>query len=111
MWNVSTFCRIATLKGHGSEIDLIRFSPNGKTLAFGGVNNRVKMRDLETLKGVKTLSQNYCKLISIQFSANGKIMASEGLDNTIKLWKIVRKKKPNPIGRGNKYSFYNTLPH
>jgi WD40 repeat protein len=41
LWDVETGRQVATLHGHDSDILAIEFSPDGRTLAAGGVGQSV----------------------------------------------------------------------
>ena len=66
------------------------FSPDGKTLASGGVDDSIKLWDVATGKNTATLKGH---AFSVAFSPDGKTLASGGYDKTIKLWGLSPVKK------------------
>ncbi len=76
------------LHGHEQNVSAVAFSPDGKLIVSGSVDNTVRLWDTqgnsigEPLRGHK----NYVS--SVAFSPNGKIIASSSYDNTVRLWDI-----------------------
>ena len=69
----------------------VAFSPDGKTLASGGVYSRIKIWNLENGAQIKNL-HDYCYSVnSVAFSPDGKTLASGAsgtLDGAVKLWNL-----------------------
>jgi WD40 repeat protein len=69
----------------------VAFSPDGKTIASGGVDSKVRLWNIGTGKLIKTLKEQGQKkhqhsVISVAFSPDGKTIASGGVDRKIHLW-------------------------
>jgi WD40 repeat protein len=76
---------LQTLRGHQSSVNAVAFSPDGKTLLSGSLDNTLKLWDtsgnlLKTLRG----HQGYVRAVA--FSPDGKTLLSGSTDNTLKLW-------------------------
>jgi WD40 repeat protein len=74
-----------TLKGHSHDVSSVAFSPDGKTLASGGLDDTIKLWDVATGKEQVTL-KTHTAVLSIAYSPDGKMLASGSNDKTIKLW-------------------------
>ncbi|MCX5786211.1 MAG: WD40 repeat domain-containing protein [Elusimicrobia bacterium] len=79
---------LKTIKGHSKIIYSVAFSPDGKYIASGGVDNTLKIWRLEDGLCVKTLKGHKSFVNSVAFSPDGKNLASASEDNTVKIWNI-----------------------
>jgi WD40 repeat protein/predicted Ser/Thr protein kinase len=71
-----------------SFIKDIAFSPDGKTLISGTLDNTVEIWDIKTEKIIQTISDHYDWIYSVAVSPDGQILASASGDKTIKLWNL-----------------------
>ncbi|KAJ5908034.1 G-protein beta WD- 40 repeats containing protein [Penicillium taxi] len=76
---------IQTLVGHSGAVRAVAFSPNGKQIASGSLDNTIKLWDATTGDAQKTLVGHSGAVTAVAFSPDGKQIAS-GSYNTIKLW-------------------------
>ncbi|MGD2181372.1 WD40 repeat domain-containing protein [Lusitaniella coriacea] len=76
------------LEGHENSVISVAFSPDGKTLASGSLDNTIKLWNWETGEEIHTLTGHENSVRSVAFSPDGKTLASGGEDNTIKLWDV-----------------------
>jgi WD40 repeat protein len=66
----------------------VAFSPDGKLLASGGVNQPVRLWDMRTGREQGTLSGHTEGVYSVAFSPDGKTLASGSEDRSIRLWDV-----------------------
>lgn len=73
--------------GHQENINQVRFSPDGQTIASASADRTIKLWNLQG-NCLGTFQGHTKSVTSISFSPNDKIIASASLDKTIKLWDI-----------------------
>jgi WD40 repeat protein/energy-coupling factor transporter ATP-binding protein EcfA2 len=87
----------ATIEGYYAII-----SPDGKTLAYGGKDNTIKLRDMVT-GATTTLGNHKTPASALAFSSDGKTLASGHTDSALILWDLRTGKRrsfnPNIYGR------------
>ena len=77
-----------SLEDHDGKVLSISFSPDGKTLASGGLDYSIRLWNVETGKKISTIQRDGGTIKSLSFSPNGKTLAFGGNDQTIKLWDV-----------------------
>ena len=87
LWDVVTHRNIATFQAAMEGVIALAFSPDGKTLASGSRDGKVKIYDVETGEN-RSLAGHAAEVRSIVYSPDGTQIASLGEydDSTIKLW-------------------------
>ncbi|RKZ38111.1 MAG: hypothetical protein DRQ49_15140 [Gammaproteobacteria bacterium] len=83
------------LKGHKYGVSSVAFSPDGKILASGSLDNTIKLWKVKTGTLISTLgdgiffSEGHKKAVnSVAFTKDGKQLVSGGVDKTVKVWGI-----------------------
>jgi WD40 repeat protein len=77
---------IRTLEGHSSYVISAAISPDGKTLASGGMDNAIKLWDMASGRLIRTLIGHSSDVHSVVFSPDGKTLVSGSKDCSIRLW-------------------------
>jgi len=72
--------------GNSRIIYSVAFSPDGRFIASGGVDNTLKLWSLEDGSVVKTFKGHKNFVNSVAFSPDGKTLASASEDGAVKLW-------------------------
>ena len=71
-----------------SKVFAIAISPDGKFLASGGIDGKIRVWDLATPSRPRTLPGHRDLVKAIAFSKDGKTLASSGLDRAAKVWDV-----------------------
>lgn len=66
----------------------VAFSPDGRLLATGGDDKRVRLWNLKTRKELAVLNGHLRSVTCVAFRPDGKTLASASADGTVKLWDI-----------------------
>jgi WD40 repeat protein len=64
----------------------VAFSPDGKRIVSGSLDNTLKVWDAETGQEMLTLKGHSDPVYSVAFSSDGKRIVSGSDDNTLKVW-------------------------
>ena len=73
-------------QGHSDVVTSVAWSPDGKYIASGSWDNKIKIWDARSGKELRTLEGHYGDVISVAWSPDGKYIASGSRDNTMKVW-------------------------
>ncbi|HEX9867126.1 MAG TPA: WD40 repeat domain-containing protein, partial [Candidatus Tectomicrobia bacterium] len=87
---VSRWERVATLRGHASEVWAIRFSPDGTRLASGSMGGDVHLWDWPSGDCLQTFRGHGSYVRAVSFSPDGALLASSSYDSTIRLWDLAQ---------------------
>ena len=90
VWDIQRQQITAILEGHTSDINFVKFSPDGRTLATSSWDGEVRLWDVSNWELLGTLRNN--GTAAIDFSADGKTLASAGSEE-VTLWSVDRGEK------------------
>jgi RNA polymerase sigma factor (sigma-70 family) len=86
--------RLGTLRWrHGGRVMSVAFSPDGKTLAAGGVDQLIHLRDVATGKSLRTFRGHAEQVSCVRFTQDGKSLVSFGLDAMLRIWDVASGKE------------------
>ncbi|MDX1564057.1 MAG: WD40 repeat domain-containing protein [Phycisphaeraceae bacterium] len=91
--------KVHQLKGHDSEVMAIDFSPDGRLLATGDEEAKIRIWDLATGRNVQTLQPNEeIRLCALAFSPDGRQLAVGGDHSDNSLWDVKTGKNLGTFG-------------
>jgi sugar lactone lactonase YvrE len=79
---------VRTLTGHTAWVKSVSFSPDGRLLASGSLDDTIKLWRVADGSLVRTLTGHTRVVSSVSFSPDGRLLASGGWYGTIKLWRV-----------------------
>jgi WD40 repeat protein len=74
-------------QAHGGGTRAFAFSPDGETLATGGVDGTIKMWNTRTWRLTLVLPQHRRMVTWLEFSPDGQRLYSAGMDETVRVWR------------------------
>ena len=77
------------LTGHTNWIYSIAFSPDGKILASGSVDEKIWLWNMTSGSQLRVLAGHTNTVNCVAFSPNGQFLASGSQDLTVKLWNVL----------------------
>ena len=98
-WNVADGKLMRVFEGHGDALYSIALSPNGKTLATGSYDQKIKLWDAASGKELTTLSGHNGAVFGLAFRPDGKVLASASADRTVKLWNVETAKRTDTLSQ------------
>lgn len=90
----------ATMKEAKSAILCLAFSPNGKVLASGEVDKKIRLWDTAAGKQLAVLEGHTKQVAALAFSPDGATLHSAGYDATVRLWDVASG-KPKEVQAGD----------
>jgi len=79
--------------GHQGAVTGIAFSANGRYIASGGFDKKVKLWSAKTGDFIATLTGHVSAVYQIVWSADSRLIVSASKDSTMKLWETRSTKK------------------
>jgi hypothetical protein len=108
-WDVAGRKLVRVFEGHQDAIYSIVLSPDGKTLASGSYDQKIKLWDVESGKEISTLHGHNGAVFGLAFRPDGKILASASADRTIKLWNLQTAKRTDTLSQPLKEQYAVTF--
>jgi WD40 repeat protein/tRNA A-37 threonylcarbamoyl transferase component Bud32 len=86
VWDARSGKLLHTPGGHALAVNSVAISPDGKHLATGGADKKVKLWDAESYRETHTLRGHTAEVYCVRFDPGGRHLASAGVDGIVKLW-------------------------
>ncbi len=87
-WKTSDGAPLQSFEGHLDAAYSLAVSPDGKMIATGAYDQKIRLWDTATGKEVALLKGHNGVVNGLSFRPDGKVLASASADRTVKLWSI-----------------------
>lgn len=104
-WNVADGKVARIFKGHRDMILALALSPDGKTLATGSYDQKIKLWNVADGTERKTLSGHNGAVFGLAFRPDGKLLASASADRTVKLWDVASGERRDTLSQPSKEQY------
>ncbi len=104
-WNVSEAKLARIFTGHRDMIFAVALSPDGKTLATGSYDQKIKLWNVAEGTERKTLGGHNGAVFGLAFRPDGKLLASASADRTVKLWDVASGERRDTLSQPTKEQF------
>lgn len=88
LWSFDRLYPLRIYCGHQSDVNCVKFHPNGLYLATGSNDKTVRLWSVQTSEFVRLFSGHRSRIFSLAFSPDGNYLASAGEDQKIKIWDL-----------------------
>jgi WD40 repeat protein len=87
-WKTSDGTPLQSFEGHLDAAYALAVSPDGKMIATGAYDQKIRLWDTATGKEIALLKGHNGAVNGLSFRSDGKVLASASADRTVKLWSI-----------------------
>lgn len=87
-WKTSDGAVLQSFEGHLDAAYALAVSPDGKMIATGAYDQKIRLWDAATGKEIALLKGHNGAVNGLSFRPDGKVLASASADRTVKLWSI-----------------------
>lgn len=88
LWDMKSFKKLGTFRGHGDWVVHASICPNGKLVATSSSDRTIKVWDTKTFEPVVTF-ENQCAVGSpLCFTSDGKYLLATGVDDNLEFYSV-----------------------
>lgn len=76
------------LEGHSAEVLSVAFSPDGKTIASGSIDDTLRLWSVNQARLIRTMQGHAFPIWQVKFSPNGTTLFTGSTDGVIRVWQV-----------------------
>lgn len=105
LWRVADGKLERKFEGHFDALYAVAISPDGKLLATGSYDQKIKLWDIATGAEIRTLTGHNGAIYGLSFRPDGKVLASASGDRTLKLWEVATGRRLDTFSQPTKEQY------
>jgi WD40 repeat protein len=78
----------AVLEGHTADVLDVEFSPDGRTIASGSVDDTLRLWTVEPSRLIRTMQGHPFPILILRFSPNGSVLYTGSTDGILRAWQV-----------------------
>jgi hypothetical protein len=79
---------VSVLEGHQARVWDVAFSPDGKELSSGSVDNTLRLWNLEQARLIRTMQGHPFPILALEYSPNGATILTGSTDGLLRSWDV-----------------------
>ncbi len=79
---------LAVLEGHTAKVWDAEFSPDGKVIISGSVDDTLRLWNVEQFRLIRTMQGHPFPILNLKYSPNGATVATGSTDGVLRLWDV-----------------------
>lgn len=97
LWDLDTFEKVRTYRGHNDYVTAVAYSGGGKQLASSSLDGNVRIWSGQSNRLTRSLSAHQGRANALAFAPSGDVLASAGADGKVRVWDYKHRRTPKTL--------------